>query len=62
MFNFTGLSFGIEALAELEGTLLFEELMQSKEVISLNFLHMVSSLKPQNISYAYNSLRTSPFT
>ncbi|KAF3325802.1 [Fructose-bisphosphate aldolase]-lysine N-methyltransferase [Carex littledalei] len=29
-FN-TGLSFGIEALAELEGTLLFEELMQSKE-------------------------------
>lgn len=52
MFNFTGLSFGIEALAELEGTLLFEELMQSKEVISPNFLHMVSSLKPQNISYA----------
>ncbi|KAJ4754957.1 Histone-lysine N-methyltransferase setd3 [Rhynchospora pubera] len=28
---FTGLSFGIEALAALEGTLLFEELMQYKE-------------------------------
>jgi len=33
-FN-TGLSFGIYALAALEGTLLFDELMQARQVISL---------------------------
>nr|CAB3480516.1 unnamed protein product [Digitaria exilis] len=35
-FN-TGLSFGIDALAALEGTLLFDEIMQAKQVISLYY-------------------------
>ncbi|KAK6248079.1 hypothetical protein QUC31_019644 [Theobroma cacao] len=34
-FN-TGLSFGVEAIMALDGTLLFEEIMQAKEVIKLS--------------------------
>jgi len=33
-----GLSFGIDALAALEGTLLFDEIMQAKQVIPLWFV------------------------
>lgn len=32
--QFTGLSFGIEAIAMLDGTLLFEEIMLARQVIS----------------------------
>jgi hypothetical protein len=33
-----GLSFGIDGLAALEGTLLFDEIMQAKQVIPLWFV------------------------
>lgn len=33
LYEFPGLSFGIDALAALEGTLLFDELMQARQVI-----------------------------
>jgi hypothetical protein len=33
--SLSGLSFGIDALAALEGTLLFDEIMQAKQVTQL---------------------------
>jgi hypothetical protein len=35
-FYAIGLSFGVEAIVSLDGSLLFEEIMQAKEVIRLS--------------------------